>query len=1114
MLNYFDQFDEQQKPASGNYFDQFDAADATPSKPVGNDVGPQSMAPMRTWGGGTIADQIDPDGRQSRVRDVAKTDRNRAFLRAMSLMNPAGMIASGLLPDKTIDDFSARMFPEKVREVGGGFSLGVGQGGTFGFGDELAGLAGSVIGKGDEFKARARNSMQLSYEDAPVSTFAGEMTGGIISPVNKVLAPAKVLKSPTLAKAALEGAQVGAKGGAIYGAGAAEGGLSERARGAGQGALYGGAAGAVFGAGGQKLMEAWNARSAPANVILETARQQLNIPKSSIAGLRQVLSSGGYSGDDIDRGIVSIADRLQSASETGDRAGLFALELQKEFPSASQNIQDVFQQLMTAPPRQGQTGRILTQALDDQYGSQGSFVEGITQQKLGSNTVQMEQKVLGTQRKQIGAARDKALNDAKTDGRARGLRNQMGKWYEDYSVGDAADREVMGTMRAAARQLGFSGKNEASEAMAADPIGLMNKFQELAFKNKAATPVLEQARTEAQGLLDDATRFGREDGNFAFAKKNADEVGPYKQKQQEFRANYSQEEAIADARGKFGQVRDPVKADEFIGWYDGLPQSEQSLVKTVIRQDIEKMLRGGNIDQDGAYLTNLKKVGVNDVLERMFGEDGKSITKAISQVVEEQKGLTGLDPRKGLQERVVRGPSADRARNLYTTNPIARIGDRLPAMSQMADIGLMASGQLPYITMAKQGSKLFRPRAGTREGLARLFAMRPEDAASAAAAKAPITPTVMPSASSAGGLPKLTAPEAPNSSPLVISAEQRSIAARQKVELARQRAQQAKAAAANEGEVRQLEVEAAQAEAEARIAEQSLATAQKVTAAARAAVAKATGQQVKAARKAEPKMLKQAIERETRQVNDTAARVQSQAAERELASARQAYDRTMAEAAQIERAGQNRAQAERLRAEAEAAMTTAREKASWVQAEEMARAGVDPAAIQQQTGRVYIRTEGGRSVQLTPDAPKMSPAQAQKEFDRFWNEVDPDQWPKWVKTQLFDIQGVRDAQGRARMLAIWKERFNSRQVEARANQIKADRAKKTAREAAKQARRRRAAQVAVAGGATAAGAYAATKMEPEPGRYRRTAPTTITVRKAKQIANEGKPTPPSRKPKR
>ena len=40
------------------------------------------------------------------------------------------------------------------------------------------------------------------------------------------------------------------------------------------------------------------------------------------------------------------------------------------------------------------------------------------------------------------------------------------------------------------------------------------------------------------------------------------------------------------------------------------------------------------------------------------------------------------------------------------------------------DIGLLASGQLPYITMAKQASRMFRPRAATRDGLADILAMR------------------------------------------------------------------------------------------------------------------------------------------------------------------------------------------------------------------------------------------------------------------------------------------------------------------------------------------------------------------------------------------------------
>jgi peptidoglycan hydrolase-like protein with peptidoglycan-binding domain len=860
--------------------------------------------------------------------------------------------------------------PEGARKQATGFMAGVPSGVTFGWDDEIAGLAGG------EAKDQVRAMKAQARQDAPVATVAGEVAGGIVSPVNKVLLPAKgVVAIRTLAQGALEGAKVGAKAGALYGAGEAVGGLDDRAAGAAWGAVIGGLIGAPLGAVGQgisnKVQTGTVLKKTGSDAVLDTARQDLGVKNSSVAALKAVLNRSGYSGDDIDRGIVRIANRQQGAAGSGDRASLFALELQKEFPAAQQNIQDVFQQLMTAPPRQGQSARILQTAVDNQYGSQRTHFDTVAQQKLGSGTVDMEQKILARQRGEIGEIRDRVIKFAATDARGKGVQKKMLTWLDDF----ADDREVMGSMRAAARELGSSGKNEIADAASKNPALLMQKFGEISGAQlrtaRGGSPVLQRARLESESMFDDLSRYTRQEGNVAFAPKDTGKVGPYKRQQAKFSENYSQADAIADARGRFAQARDPVKADEFVNWVNSLPEGEKSLAKTVIRQDMEKMLRGGNIDQDGAYLTNLKKEGVHDVLVRLFGDDGKKISRAISQLVDEQKGLTALDPRKGLQERVVRGPSADRARNLYTTNPIAKLGDKLPAASQLADVGLMASGQLPYVTMAKQGSKLFRPRAATREGLAQLLAMQKAPGAASAnrgtlsriprtgGASAPASnalATKKPSATQTNPWQPVRLPDAKAAPVAAMDTGARQTVARaeQKLQQARQKMANAKAARADEETVRKLLVDQKQAEAAADLAQQQAKAAKRITKGVLKKIntrARELAKENKTSIASERAKLEQ---RELVRLDAVAAKQDANRAAGELSSAMESHKQKLSGAKDAADAIEMRTKAESLRVSGDKTALAKIEKTKIKQAAEASRTGVDPADIYDETGVVAL----------------------------------------------------------------------------------------------------------------------------------------------------------------
>lgn len=982
-------------------------------------------------------DEMDPQGagRRAGRREYMQGPeyarmQNRGALDAMARNMPGVGPLYGALrhtqyadPEGAVGNIAGR----GANMLAGGGS-GIAQGALFSFDDELMGLIS------EDAKRVRRQQQRGAEQEAPVSNFAGQVVGGVVSPASKPIAAASGAKAGmTLKEAAMAGARGGFLGGGLYGTGYAEGGLGERIDGATSGALWGAAGGAALGPALQPVINKASTGQffpkGPGASVLNTARQQLGVPDSSIKALRQVLRNSGYSGDDVDRGIVNIADRLKVASESGDRAGLFALELQKEFPAAQQNIQDVFQQLMTAPPRQGQTGRILTQALDDQYDSQGTYIEGVAQQRLGTATVADELRGIGERRAQIGDVRDRTIKYAATDARGRGIREkQMTQFLDDFSD----DAEVMGAMRAAARQLGYSGKNEVANAAADNPALLLQKFGEVSGAQvrsaRGASPVLARARDESELLFDEMSRFTREADNQQFAKKDTGEKGPYRRSQQEFAENYSQEEAIQTARTMLQKSRDPVAEDGIALWFESLPEGEQQLVRTVWRQDLEKMLRGGNIDQDGAYLTNLKKLGLNSTIKRVLGEDGEAISRAIGQIADEQKGLVALDPRKGLQERVVRGPSADRARNLYTTNPIARMGDRLPAMSQLADIAFMTGGQLPYVTMAKQGAKMFRPRPPTREGLARILAMRldPNGLPPPTGTLSRMPGTAAPvagasSAQQATGAPRMTASQAPQPAPwrpvqipqqadepivarIQTGAQQRAEAAIQKQRLAQQAIADAQAAQADEAAIRPLLIAAQEADAEARIAVMQARNAARMTKEKLQAVKKATRDRVRAARRAS-----QSERRIAREENRAA--IAASRADTELESAL-TYDQRSAEAAEKQaRALRDRSGANRLREGADKRANERIASERIEQAKNNATAKVDPLQTFNETGEFGINIAGVPFV--IRDAGIKTEAQFLKAMQRIEDDVlganagDKSKWSRLTRT-VDEITGTQD----------------------------------------------------------------------------------------------------------
>jgi hypothetical protein len=153
---------------------------------------------------------------------------------------------------------------QAMRDQGGAsaFTLGLGQGASFGFGDEIQGGMGAIAGAakdalqgnfsgmgsrmGDNY-AQVRDMMRGANETAdftrPKTYTGGQVAGGIAASATG-LTGATGLATSLGGKAAL-GAASGALEGGLYGFGSGEGGLENRAFNAGKMAAIGGGAGAA-----------------------------------------------------------------------------------------------------------------------------------------------------------------------------------------------------------------------------------------------------------------------------------------------------------------------------------------------------------------------------------------------------------------------------------------------------------------------------------------------------------------------------------------------------------------------------------------------------------------------------------------------------------------------------------------------------------------------------------------------------------------------------------------------------------------------------------------------------------------------------------------------------
>lgn len=149
------------------------------------------------------------------------------------------------------DDFSGEEQTINSQEVGtaGGIARAVGQGLSLGFGDEIEAFAksGFTDKSYDEELATVREQLAQFKEQNPVAAYGGEIAGSIIPSFTPLGALGKVGQAVSKMGSTGRAATSGAVQGGIYGAGAAEGDLKDRATGGAVGFGVGGFGGSVIG---------------------------------------------------------------------------------------------------------------------------------------------------------------------------------------------------------------------------------------------------------------------------------------------------------------------------------------------------------------------------------------------------------------------------------------------------------------------------------------------------------------------------------------------------------------------------------------------------------------------------------------------------------------------------------------------------------------------------------------------------------------------------------------------------------------------------------------------------------------------------------------------------
>jgi hypothetical protein len=816
-------------------------------------------------------------------REQAVRDRDRSFLRLATATNPVLQLGAGLLPEEQAVGVARAIAPEKARQMGGGFATGAGDGATFGFQDEIVGLLA-----GQDSKDRLRESLKLSQEEAPVSTIAGQITGGVASPVNKpLMAVAGVKNAANVSKGvgqlAREGFRVGGVGGGLYGFGAAEGDFGERLDDAAEGAAWGMVGGAAFGgaigAVGNKLS---TGKFLPGPDVLNMTPEAFS--RTSAARLLQTaLERSDVSRKDVG-GSVSEAFRLfQSSGNAGNRPLTFAQALertleQKGYAQAAGNVKSIFQQLQASRSGQG-----MSQSLDDMAGSQQQYIASALDDTLGPSTLAAERGRIRGDQRAIGDAQEDAIKQARTlSGNEQGTPIIMRA--VDRALNDP-DPTVTSWMNRAARDMGFTqtGAGPGAKALApfqnaatSDPLGFAKQMVRTINEAKRSGQISEVTANlldEFQYAINAATKSTRgPGGRFGYNK-----MGSFDEGQKKFRLTY--EELEAQTNKLMTIAKDPRKMVEFEeAMYAASPQARLA-ARTALKEDIATALRSGSVDEIMPYLGNVKSKGLSDAMVRLLGDDGEKINRVIRDVLDEQTWIKSVDARRlAPADRTSIGRNAD-VKNIYTANPLTRLSNKTPLVTTL--VGDVATGAItgtPALTAAKVIGHLTGPSGKSVRELAQTLALRARQAGTAPPNRGTLSRMTPAGASAAAqGGPSRAAPSQPTpnvpaplrtsqkapwspavvgqESPVIVprvqtGAQRAADRARQRAVDAQQRAADAQARKADAETIRKTLIEAREAEAAAKVAETQARNAAKVTQAALREATKIAKAKVRAAKSA------------------------------------------------------------------------------------------------------------------------------------------------------------------------------------------------------------------------------------------------------------------------
>ena len=230
-----------------------------------------------------------------------------AAAKAGTLDLPAETSAKQAEIDAPVEkDLRAAMNPVSALQAA---FLGLNQGTTFGFGDEIAARLASIGSQTyDQALARTRGQLEAGREQHPIAAYGGEIAGA----VGTGIASAPKIAGG-LGKRMLGGAGVGGVQGGVYGAGSAG---NDRLRGAAIGAATGGGIGglapaAIAGAG----------KAVGAITGLLASLKSSPSPVRASRAIQAALSRSGQSADDIQAALAAALRDGQPEFVTADALG-------------------------------------------------------------------------------------------------------------------------------------------------------------------------------------------------------------------------------------------------------------------------------------------------------------------------------------------------------------------------------------------------------------------------------------------------------------------------------------------------------------------------------------------------------------------------------------------------------------------------------------------------------------------------------------------------------------------------------------------------------------------------------------------------------------------------